>query len=158
MKRKHPQQEQRSVIKRAQRTPAARQERIHSSVSPTVVSPTGSQDAFSSRSSAHSSPGQEIRIDNAIWHPDMRCQQQGYNQGHHSEERNNAITTSPNSGIIRIQPATDPSQQRSAINESNFINQVVQDATDLDRSLLMDTSFLKPTDHLNTQLHPMPSP
>jgi hypothetical protein len=156
MKRKHPEQEQRRVSKRTQRQSTTRQDRVQSSVSPAAVSPTGSQEALPSPDSAHSSPEQSMGIEGASWHPAMRCQQQ-FDCGRLAENNNISTTALPSTGITKTQLTTDSLQQQPLMNETSFIDQIVQDATDLERSLLMGTSFLKPTDHLELQLHPMPT-
>lgn len=154
MKRKHPEQERRRVAKRTQRQSASKQDRTHTSVSPTAMSPTGSQEGLPSPGSAHSSPGQEMGVGGATWNPAMRYQQQ-FDGGHLGENTNLATAAPPSSGITKNQLTTDPLQQHPVLSETSFIDQIVQDATDLERSLLMGTSFLKPTDHLEPQLHPM---
>ncbi|KAJ5512351.1 hypothetical protein N7463_001903 [Penicillium fimorum] len=149
MKRKHPEHEQHRVTKRTQRQPGPRQDRLHSSASPTAISPTGSHGGLPSPGSVHSSPGEEMRLDSdAIWRPVMRYQQQ-FDRGHPTENPNIAT---PRTGIARAQPTREILQNQSESSDSALIDQIVQDATDLERSLLLGTSFLKPTNHLNSQL------
>lgn len=93
-------------------------------------------------------------VEGVTWHPAMRYQQQ-FDRGHLGENTNLAAAASPSTGITKNQLSTDPLQQQPVLSETSFIDQIVQDATDLERSLLMGTSFLKPTDHLEPQLHPM---
>ncbi|CAI7661446.1 unnamed protein product [Penicillium glandicola] len=157
MKRKHPEQEQHRVTKRVQRQPAPRQDRLHSSVSPTAVSPTGSNGGVPSPGSVHSSPGEETRFDgDAIWRPVMRYQPQQFDRGHPTEIQNIAT---PRTGITKTQMTRDLLQHQPTTSDSVLIDQIVQDATDLERSLLLGTSFLKPTSHLDNQLqHSMATP
>ena len=156
MKRKHPEHEQHRVTKRTQRQPAPRQDRLNSSVSPTAVSPTGSNGGLPSPGSVHSSPGEETTFDSdAVWRPVMRYQQQQqFDRGHPTENPNMAT---PRTGIAKTQLTRDLLQHPSTTSDSALIDQIVQDATDLERSLLLGTSFLKPTNHLDNQLHPLPT-
>ncbi|CAG8900039.1 unnamed protein product [Penicillium egyptiacum] len=128
MKRKHPEHEQHRVMKRTQCQPAPRRDKLDSSVSPTAVSPTGSHGGFPYPGSLHLSPGDEMRFgSDAIWRP--------------------VVQYSSSSSLTL--------QQQSTTNDSVLIDQIAQDASDLERNLLLGTSFLRPTDHLDNQLHPI---
>ncbi|KAJ5165355.1 uncharacterized protein N7500_007185 [Penicillium coprophilum] len=152
MKRKHPEHEQHRVTKKTQRQPAPRQDRPHSSASPTAISPTRSHGGLPSPGSVHSSPGEETRFDNdAIWRPVMRYPQQ-FDRDHLTENPNIAT---PRTRIAKTQITGDLLQHQPTTSDSNLIDQIVQDGTDLERSLLLGTSFLKSTNHLDNQQHSM---
>ncbi|KAJ5958319.1 uncharacterized protein N7479_005469 [Penicillium vulpinum] len=156
MKRKHPEHEQHRVTKRTQRQPAPRQATLHSSVSPTAISPTGSHNVLPSPGSVHSSPGEETRFDSdAIWRPVMRYQQQQQQQFDRRHPRENPNIATPRNGGAKTQQITRDLLQHQPTSDSVLIDQIVQDATDLERNLLLGASFLKPTNHLDNQLHPM---
>lgn len=152
MKRKHPEQEQHRISKRTQR-PATRQDRAHSSLSPTAVSPTGSQGEIPSPESANSSPDEGLGMADGAWSPTLRYQQQ-FDRGHPREDQTLATTAPPSTGIAKTHLTMGPLRQPT-LNDTSFIDQIVQDATNLERSLLLETSFLKPADHTEPQLHPM---
>ncbi|CAI7660606.1 unnamed protein product [Penicillium bialowiezense] len=156
MKRKHPEQEQHRVSKRSQR-PASTKHRDHSSVSPTAVSPAGSHEANPSSDSAHSSPEQSLGAEAVGWNSSMRYQQQQFDRGQLGDASNLATTGPPSSEIMKT-PLPPNSINQPSLNDTSFIDQIVQDAADLERNLLMGTSFLKPTDHPQPQLHSVTTP
>ncbi|CAG8919135.1 unnamed protein product [Penicillium salamii] len=150
MKRKHPEQEQHRVSKRVQRS-APTQPRAHPSSSPAAVSPAGSQEATPSPNTAHSSPEQGIGSETTGWNSAIQYQQRHFDRAHLGETSALATDTSQNPNPTKTQLTAGQLQQRS-LNETSLIDQIVQDATDMERNLLMGTSFLKPTDHPEPQL------
>ncbi|CAG8274416.1 unnamed protein product [Penicillium nalgiovense] len=155
MKRKHPEHEQHRGTKRTRLQPAPRQDRLHSSVSPTAVSPVESHGGFPSPGTLRSSLGDGTRFDSdAIWRPVVQYQvqqQQQFDRGHPTEISNIAT---PRTGIAETQPTKVSLQRQSTTSDSVLIDHIVQDATDLERNLLLGASFLRPTNHLNNQIHP----
>ncbi|CAG8113929.1 unnamed protein product [Penicillium olsonii] len=149
MKRKHPEKEQHRVSKRVQRA-APTHVRGHSS-SPTAVSPAGSQEATPSPNGAHSSPENGIGSDAAAWNSAMQYQQRHFDRPHLGETSDLATTTPSASRVTKTRLPTD-SLHQNTLNETSLIDQIVQDATDLERNLLMGTSFLKPANHPEPQL------
>jgi hypothetical protein len=109
---------------------------------------------MSSPGSTHSSPGQEMGIEGATWNPAMRYQQQ-FEPGQLAETTNLATRASVSTGVAKTQLTTNTLHQQTSLAETSFIDQIVQDAADLERSLLMETSFLKSTDQLEPRIHPM---
>ncbi|KAG0155744.1 hypothetical protein PDIDSM_2917 [Penicillium digitatum] len=146
MKRKHPEHEQHRVTKRTERQPAPRQDRLNTSASPTAVSTTESHGDLNSPGSVNSSPGEETRLDgDAVWRPVMRYQQQQFGCERPTENQN---TATPRSGIAKTQATSDLLQHQLVTSDSALIEQIVQDATDLERRLLLglaEYSFNHPT-------------
>ncbi|KAJ6034490.1 uncharacterized protein N7446_009240 [Penicillium canescens] len=150
MKRKHPEHEHQRITKRSRRQPPpTRQERANSS-SPTAISVTGSLDGLSPHSahSAHSSEGGEIEMNNTLWHFDPE---------HHKEHIHPTASTASTTGVKGAQMNPAPLTPQPSMGDSILIDQIVQDATDLERNLLMGTAFFKPTNSFDTQLHPTQS-
>ncbi|KAJ5262957.1 hypothetical protein N7524_008262 [Penicillium chrysogenum] len=159
MKRKHPEHEQHRSTKRTRRQTAPRQDRLHSSASPSVVSPVGSPGGFPSPGTLRLSPGNERSFSSdAVWRPVVQYQlqqQQQFDRAHPPEIPNIAT---PRTGIADTQPTKDSLQRQLTTSDSVLINQIVQDATDLERNFLLGASSLRHTSHLDNQIHPILAP
>lgn len=158
MKRKHPEHEHQRVTKRSQRQRSeSRQNRVNS-VSPTAISPTESNDGIYSPHSMHSpnsSEGCEKDMSNELWHFAMRYPHQHSDRDPRAEHTNLATSAPATSRTNKGQVIAGSVDTQHSTGDSVFIDQVVHDATDLERGLLMGTASLKPIDTVDARMRPM---
>ncbi|KAB8258635.1 fungal-specific transcription factor domain-containing protein [Aspergillus pseudonomiae] len=161
MKRKHPEYEQRRATKRSLREPIvsrpgsdARRPQRHDVYLSSESSPD-SQDGFHLQNSGDEG---ELEVDGGIWNTPLPQTQHPLFHGHDAGSPTNGPATAE---VHREQVVTGPSVQGPSINESDCMGRMVQDAIELERNLLLGTSFLKPTYELDDQLQsaiiPQPS-
>lgn len=111
------------------------------------ASPTESQDGHP----GHLGNEGDLEMDGEIWQAALRYAQQQID--HDNVDSTNLATNAPISvGGDSTHLNTDPLPQQPSMNELNDLDQVVQNATDLERSLLVATSSLNPAQHLDTQI------
>lgn len=144
MKRKHPDQEDSRVTRRVQgdtQVHRPRASHLGQKGSPrensASLSPPDSQTDFSSH---HREVG-ELEMNSGIWNTALRYEQHPLDLG---PQRNHTTCDNHASAVASTQPL---------LKESTCINQIVQEATELEQSLLLGTSFLKPTHSFGLQLH-----
>lgn len=148
IKRKHPEYEQRRTAKRSHRDRSGgwrTEDKLDS------ASPTESQDDLQPR---HLGSEGNLDINGEIWQAALRYAQQQIDHGNAAST--NLATNVPTSGGDRTHLNTDPLTQQPSINELNDFDQIVQNATDLERSLLVGTSSLNPAHNLDNQLQTIP--
>ena len=138
MKRKHPEREQRRVVKRPHRERSGGW-RAQDGMDP--VSPTESQDGpYSERLSGEGDQG----VDDEIWQTALRyAQRQLYHDPESTDLRGRGDRTGLN---------TDNLPQQQAMSQVNDAGNTGQGAADLERSLLAGVSFFNPARGLDTQL------
>ncbi|OJJ79150.1 uncharacterized protein ASPGLDRAFT_1064363 [Aspergillus glaucus CBS 516.65] len=145
MKRKHPEHEQRRTTQRPYRERSGGwrpQGKVDS------ASPTESQDGPHLE---HLGNEGELEMDREIWQAALRYAQQQID--HDNADSTNLATNAPiNVGGDSTHLNTDSLPQQPSMNELNDLDQIVQNATDLERSLLVGTSSLNPAQHLDTQI------
>ncbi|KAH8700701.1 fungal-specific transcription factor domain-containing protein [Talaromyces proteolyticus] len=141
MKRKHPEHEQTHTTKRS------RQERpSFGHASDDVRSPhverasPGSQDG-----SSPSYPGEDSELSSTAWSTALQYTQRHRRTG----------DSAPTSNIDNAQLIADSLTPHLSLAETNRLDQTIQDATDLEQSLLLETSFLKRANGLHTQSDPI---
>ncbi|KNG83187.1 hypothetical protein ANOM_008836 [Aspergillus nomiae NRRL 13137] len=161
MKRKHPEYEQRRAMKRSLREPIisrpgsdARRPERHDVYLSSESSPD-SQDGFHPQNSGDEC---ELEVDGGIWNAPLPQTQHPLFHDHDAGSSTSGPATAE---VHREQVVTGPSVQEPSINESDCMGRMVQDAIELERNLLLGTSFLKPTYELDDQLQsaiiPQPS-
>ncbi|KAH8587661.1 fungal-specific transcription factor domain-containing protein [Bisporella sp. PMI_857] len=154
MKRKHLDHEQRPGKERPRRDPPAprstsdgwspQADRVYS------ASPPESQDGLRPQNSRDAG---ELEMDSEIWDTQFRYAQHRLDPDYPAEGTNLA-PNAPTSTRGEAQLIPGPLVQRQSMSESTCICQIVQDAADLERNLLLETSFLK-AHHVDNQLPPL---
>ncbi|KAE8168341.1 fungal-specific transcription factor domain-containing protein [Aspergillus tamarii] len=155
MKRKHPEYEQRRATKRSLREPFApkqgsdaRKLQRHDAYLSSESSPD-SQNGFHLQSSCDE---RELEVDGGSWNTPLPHVQQPLFPGRDLENSTMRTSGSATAERNRDQVVTSPSVQGPSMNESDCMGRMVQDAIELEGSLLLGTSFLKPTYELDDQL------
>ncbi|KAE8368077.1 fungal-specific transcription factor domain-containing protein [Aspergillus caelatus] len=155
MKRKHPEYEQRRTTKRSLRGPLPskqvndeRRPERHDVYLSSESSPD-SQDGFHPQNSGDEC---ELEVNGGIWNTPLPHAQHPLFPGHDVENSTMRSSGSATAERNRDQVVTGSSVQGPSINESDCMGRMVQDAIELERSLLLGTSFLKPTYELDDQL------
>jgi hypothetical protein len=164
MKRKHLEHEQRRTTRPHRDPPALRQG--SEGWSPQAGSPqAGSPQAGSSQPGSPQAESQdgllrqrfgnegELEMASRIWHTALRYAPHQFDYDHYAESTNLA-TNAPTSTGDKGQPSIDPLTHQQSMSESTYSCQIEQDTANLERNLLLETSFLKPAHHVDTQLHP----
>ncbi|KAF7585334.1 hypothetical protein BBP40_011224, partial [Aspergillus hancockii] len=157
VKRKHPEHDQRRGAKRTQRHPAApkqgsegrrpRREKVYSY----AVSSPESQNGVNQ---GHSGDDGELEMDGTMWHTDLRYTPLQLDQGH-TESANVPGSAGASPEGDRNGAMTSPQIERPSMSETTCVDQIVPAPTDLARSLLHGTSFLKTSFDPDPQLHPI---
>ena len=80
-------------------------------------------------------------MNNALWHFDPE---------HHKVHIHPTASTASTTGVEGTQLTAAPLPPQPSMGDSIFIDQIVQDATDLERNLLMGTAFFKPANSFGT--------
>lgn len=141
MKRKHPDQEDARVNKRTQGDAQARPRASQRGFSPrensASLSPTDSHNELQS----HHSEGDNFGMNNGIWNAGVPYEQRPSDFGSHRDHAESSHR------------AATASLAQPFLSDSTCINQIVQEATDLEQSILLGTPFLKPTHSFGLQLH-----
>ncbi|OGM49634.1 hypothetical protein ABOM_001890 [Aspergillus bombycis] len=152
MKRKHPEYEQRRATKRSLRESSvpkpgsdARRPQRHDVYLSSESSPD-SQDGFHLQNSGDEC---ELEVDSGIWNTPLPHTQHPLFHGHDAESSTSGPATAE---VHRDHVVTGPSVQGSSMSESDCVGRMVQDAIELERSLLLGTPFLKPTYELDDPL------
>ncbi|KAB8073500.1 fungal-specific transcription factor domain-containing protein [Aspergillus leporis] len=159
MKRKHPEHEQRRAAKRSQRHPPAPRQGSdgrrpqRDKVYVYTVSSPESQDGLAP---GHSGDDGELEMDSGMWHTALQYTQQPLDQDRPTESINipGGAPASPEGD--RNRAMISQQMQLPSMNDSNCVDQIVQNPMDLARSLLQGTPFLKTSYHSyhpDTQLH-----
>lgn len=154
MKRKHPEHEQRRTTRPHRDQPSPRQGSDGWSP-PAGGSQPGSPQAESQDGLLHQRSRNEgdLEIGSRIWHTALRYAQHQVDYDHYAESTHlatNAPTSTGDKGRLSIDPLT----HQQSISEPTCSCQIEQDTANLDRNLLLETPFLKPAHHVDTQLHP----
>lgn len=131
MKRKHPEHEQRRTIQRSYRERSGGWR---------------SQDNVDSASPIEG----ELEMDREVWQAALRYVQQ--QTSHDNADSTDLAVNAPVSVGDSTYSNTDPLPQQPSVNELGDLDQIVQNATDLEQSLLVGMSPLNHAQHLVTQL------
>ncbi|POR31070.1 Uncharacterized protein TPAR_08685 [Tolypocladium paradoxum] len=157
MKRKHPEHDDRQATMRPRRDSSAPTQngdggRPQQDKTP-YASPAESQNGLHPQQSDDEC---ELDMGSGMWHTALPQEQRQRDRGlgHDAESTNLATSASTSTEGDDAQIVIGPLTQQP-MGESTCIGHIVQDTTDLDQSLLLGASFLKPTHHLDTQMYPM---
>ncbi|KAE8372466.1 fungal-specific transcription factor domain-containing protein [Aspergillus bertholletiae] len=164
MKRKHPEYEERRPAKRSLREPLASKQERHGrrpqrqDVYLSSESSPESQESFYPHNLGDEC---ELQVDGGIWTTPSPHAQHPLFHGHDADSPIIRTSMSATAERNRGLAVRDSSVQRPLSNESGCVDRMVQDAIDLERSLLLGTSFLKPThepnDHLQSAIISQPA-
>lgn len=155
MKRKHPEYEQRRTNKRSLREPLASKQGGEGSRSQrhdvylSSESSPDSQDGFHPQNSGDEC---ELEVDGGFWNTPLPHEQHALFHRHDRESSTIRTSGPATAEGNRDQVVTGPSTQGPSLNGSDCMGRMVQDAIELERSLLLGTSFLKATYELDDQL------
>ncbi|KIM94631.1 hypothetical protein OIDMADRAFT_207300 [Oidiodendron maius Zn] len=156
IKRKHLEQEQRRIKERPPRDPPA--PRLGSDGWSPPADKVYSESPSESQGDLHpqnSSDGGELEMDSEIWDTELRYAQHRLGHNNHIEGTSPATNASTGPGRDDNQLVIGPLKQQPSMREPTCSSQIVADAADLERSLPLKTSFLKPTPYVDIQMHPM---